>query len=85
MAGESASPYHASGQRDPSKGRATRMGVFGLARSIGYLLAPVSAAFLLTRMSPQLLFMLTGVIAAIALLPLLAFARDGRHIWQGRS
>ena len=84
MAGESASPYHASGQRDPSKGRATRMGVFGLARSIGYLLAPVSAAFLLTRMSPQLLFMLTGVIAAIALLPLLAFARDGR-VTSGRA
>ena len=52
--------------------RATRLGVFGLARSVGYLLAPVSAAFLLTHMSPQLLFMLTGIIAAIALVPLLA-------------
>jgi MFS family permease len=50
--------------------RATRLGVFGLARSVGYLLAPVSAAFLLTHMSPQLLFMLTGIIAAIALLAL---------------
>lgn len=52
--------------------RATRLGVFGLARSVGYLLAPVSAAFLLTHMSPQLLFMLTGIIATIALVPLLA-------------
>ena len=52
--------------------RATRLGVFGLARSVGYLLAPVSAAFLLTYMSPQLLFMLTGIIATIALVPLLA-------------
>ena len=52
--------------------RATRLGVFGLARSVGYLLAPVSAAFLLTHMSPQLLFMLTGIIAAIALVPLLS-------------
>jgi MFS family permease len=48
------------------------LGVFGLARSVGYLLAPVSAAFLLTYMSPQLLFMLTGIIATIALVPLLA-------------
>ena len=57
------------------EGRATRLGVFGLARSVGYLLAPVSAAFLLTHMSPQLLFMLTGIIAAIALVPLLALER----------
>jgi MFS family permease len=60
-------------------GRATRMGVFGLARSIGYLLAPVSAAFLLTQMTPQLLFTLTGGIAALSLIPLLALDRAKRH------
>ena len=63
-----------------SKGRATRMGVFGLARSFGYLLAPVSAAFLLTHMSPQMLFMMTGLIAAIALVPLLAMARGQQNM-----
>ncbi len=72
------------------EGRATRLGVFGLARSVGYLLAPVSAAFLLTHMSPQLLFMLTGIIAAIALVPLLALergstARSSAHAGDDQS
>ena len=62
------------------KGRATRMGIFGLARSFGYLLAPVSAAFLLTHMPPQILFMMTGLIAAIALVPLLAMTRGQQNM-----
>lgn len=60
-----------------TQGRATRMGIFGIGRSIGYLLAPVSAAFLLTQMTPQTLFMLTGAIAALALLPI--FALEARR------
>ena len=52
------------------RGRALRFGIFGMSRSLGYMLAPVAAAFLLTKMQPQTLFAITGGVAAIALLPL---------------
>ncbi len=51
-------------------GRATRLGWFGLAREIGYLLAPAISGLLLVRFEdPADLFTVVGLISCLAFLP----------------
>ncbi|MEQ8815910.1 MAG: MFS transporter [Thalassobaculum sp.] len=51
-------------------GRATRLGWFGLARELGYLLAPAVSGWLLVRFDdPAELFTVVGLISCLAFLP----------------
>jgi len=53
-----------------SRGRATRLGWFGLARETGYLLAPVVSGWLLLSFDdPADLFTVIGLISCLAFLP----------------
>ncbi len=51
--------------------RAERLGIFGMARSGGYLLAPTLAALLLTIMQPEQVFTIIGLASCAAFVPTL--------------
>ncbi len=51
--------------------RAERLGIFGMARSGGYLLAPTIAALLLTVMEPEKVFTIIGLASCAAFVPAL--------------
>lgn len=50
--------------------RAERLGLFGMARGGGYLLAPTVAALLLTRFPPEQVFTIIGFASSLAFLPM---------------
>ncbi len=52
--------------------RAERLGIFGMARSGGYLLAPTLAALMLTWMPPEQVFTIIGFASCAAFVPVLA-------------
>ncbi|GIT49615.1 MAG: hypothetical protein Ct9H300mP14_15430 [Gammaproteobacteria bacterium] len=52
-------------------GRAERLGWFGMARSVGYLVAPTAAAWLLTWLDPATVFTVIGFTSCLAFLPVL--------------
>ncbi len=54
-----------------ANGMGERQGWFAAGRSGGYLFAPVISAFLLTRMPPEQVFTIIGMISSLAFLPLL--------------
>ncbi len=49
--------------------RAERLGIFGTARSGGYLLAPVIAGLLLTHLPPEQVFTIIGFVSCLAFIP----------------
>ena len=49
--------------------RGERLGIFGMARSAGYLIAPLAGAALLKVMPPEQVFTFIGVMSALAALP----------------
>jgi MFS family permease len=51
--------------------RAERLGLFGMARSGAYLLAPTIAALLLTRFPPEQVFTIIGFASCLAFLPMI--------------
>ena len=55
--------------------RAERLGVFGMARSGGYLLAPTIAAVLLTYFPPEQVFTIIGFASCLAFVPLSGLSR----------
>jgi MFS family permease len=56
-------------------GRAERLGWFGMARSSGYLLAPILGAWLLTWLEPQTVFTIIGFLSCTAFLPVFMMDR----------
>ena len=52
-------------------GRAERLGWFGMARNVGYLVAPTAAAWLLTWLDPATVFTIIGFTSCLAFLPVL--------------
>jgi MFS family permease len=49
----------------------TRLGIFGMARGGGYLLAPAIAGWLLTVMPAEQVFILIGCFSAVAMVPIM--------------
>ena len=65
--------------------RAERLGWFGMARIVGYLVAPILGAWLLTWLEPEAVFTIIGVVSCLAFLPIcmmdwanLAFPRSSK-------
>ena len=55
--------------------RAERLGIFGMARGGGYLIAPTLAALLLTWLPPEQVFTLIGLASCAAFLPILRLSQ----------
>ncbi len=52
--------------------RAERLGIFGMARTAGYLIAPLVGAALLKHMPPEQVFTIIGALSLLAMLPALS-------------
>ena len=66
-----------------ASGRAERLGWFGMARSGGYLLAPLMGAGLLTWLDPSTVFTLIGFASCLAFLPVCMM--DFSRPWHKRG
>ena len=51
--------------------RAERLGWFGMARSFGYVIAPITGAWLLTWLDPATVFTIIGLFSCLAFVPVL--------------
>lgn len=68
--------------------RAERLGIFGMARTAGYLIAPLLGAALLKLMPPEHVFTIIGCLSLVAILPALTLPdrpmthRDRPRLWD---
>ena len=67
-----------------AKGRAERLGWFGLARNGGYVVGPAAAGLLLSYVSPVTVFTVIGLVSAAAFLPVLLIQEPPRAAPRAR-
>lgn len=55
--------------------RAERLGLFGMARSAGYIIGPAAAGWMLLTMDPAAVFTVIGILSSLVFVPVLALPK----------